>query len=150
MSQSFRFAALQQRTSLAQRRAMRTALVLLALAVLTWSCAPKCETASRQPASVCHRADAGEVAAGQAFSLDVTTSSFGNCVVQVDGGTISLAIESTFCDSPGSGTDIAAPRQGPVTCQVPGLAAGNYVVTSDTATSFTIPTSPDGGLPSCL
>ena len=150
MSHPFRFAALRRRTLLAQRRAMRTSLTLLALAVLSWSCAPKCETVTRQPASVCHHADAGEVVAGQSFSLDVATTSFGDCAVQVDGGTIVITIGSTFCDSPGSGADIAAPRQGPVTCQVPALAAGTYAVTSDTATTFSIPASPDGSLPNCL
>jgi hypothetical protein len=129
---------------------MRTALSLLALAVLTWSCGPKCETASRPPASVCHRADAGEVVAGQAFTLDVATTSFGSCVVQVDAGTISIGIESTFCDARFGASDLAAPRQGPVTCQVPALPAGTYVVTSDATTSFTIPTSLDAGLPNCL
>jgi len=128
--------------------AMRIALVLSSLAVLTWSCAPKCETASRQPTSVCLRADAG-VAADQPFFLDVTSSAYGTCVVQVDAGTISISINATYCDATPNGADVAVPRQGPTACQIPALPAGTYTVASDTPSTFTVPMTPDAGLPTC-
>lgn len=114
------------------------------------SCAPKCETASKAPDSVCRRADAGEVMAGQSFTLNVTTTSWGTCVVEVDGGVINIAIESTYCEPSGlGGADIAAPRQVPAACQIPALPAGTYLVASDVPATFTIPASADGGLPTC-
>ena len=128
---------------------MRPSIVALCVAVVASSCAPKCETATRNPDSVCRRADAGVVSAGETFTIDVTTTSWGTCTVQVDGGVISLVIESTYCDQPGALNDIAAPRQGPAPCQLPALAAGTYVITSDTPTTFSIPASPDAGIPNC-
>jgi hypothetical protein len=129
---------------------MRPSFIVLCVAVVASSCGPKCETASRNPDSVCRHADAGVVTAGQAFTLDVATTSWGTCTVQVDGGAISLAIESTYCEQQPFGfSDVAAPRQGPTTCQIPALAAGSYVITSDTPTTFSIPASADAGIPNC-
>ena len=129
---------------------MRLSIVVLCAAVAASSCAPKCETATRNPDSVCHRADAGVVTAGEAFTVDVTTTAWGTCTAVVDGGVISLVIESTFCDQPGALNDLAAPRQGPAPCQIPALPAGSYVITSDTPAAFSIPPSPDAGLANCL
>jgi len=126
--------------------------IALLAAVSFAACSPPvCDPASSAPQSVCHRADAGTIAADAPFTLEGTTYVRGGaCQVSVDGGQLQLLVSGTAaCGGPsGSGAFApAAPTQ--VACAVPALPAGTYSVNSSPALTFTIPESADAGVPAC-
>ena len=127
-------------------------IVLAAAFVLAaWSCTPPCETVSPAPQLVCHRADAGAIAPNAPFVLEGQTFvRNGSCVVTIDGGQINLAVDGMSCVAPSGGGTAAPTSRAVVPCQIPALDAGTYVVNSVTPVTFTIPESPDAGVPSCL
>ena len=127
---------------------LRVALLVLPFAA---ACSPPvCDPISNAAQAVCHRADAGTITAGTAFTLESTTYiGGGTCQVSVDGGQIGLVIAGTAsCGDRPSGA--AAPR-GPstVACAIPALPAGTYTVAANPGFSFTIPESADAGVPTC-
>lgn len=76
----------------------RIVLAGLGLGLAVWSCTPPCESIASAPQTVCHRADAGLVAADSPFVLQ--GQSFirgGTCSVKVDGGQINLSIDGMAC-----------------------------------------------------
>ena len=119
----------------------------LYFAVVAASCTPPCESISSSPQTVCHRADAGTIAADAPFVIEGETYTSGTCSVSVDGGRISLAVDGMSCSGNADRAAPAAPRF--VKCNVPALPAGTYTVSSGTPVTFTIPESADAGLPVC-
>lgn len=98
-------------------------------AVVASTCTLPCESISSIPQTVCHRADAGTIAANAPFVIEGQTSASGTCSVTVDGGS-------------------SGPRF--VKCNVLALPAGTYTVSSGTQVRFTTPESIDAGVPTCL
>lgn len=121
----------------------------LCLAVVASSCTPPCESISSNPQTVCHRPDAGTIAADAPFVLEGETYVSGTCSVSVDGGRISFAVDGMSCSAANQDREApAAPRF--VKCNVPALPAGTYTVSTGTPVTFTIPESADAGVPPCL
>ena len=118
----------------------------LYFAVVAASCTPPCESISSSPQTVCHRADAGTIAADAPFVIEGETYTSGTCSVSVDGGRINLAVDGMSCSG---NSDRAAPAPRFVKCNVPALPAGTYTVSSGTPVTFTIPESVDAGVPVC-
>ncbi len=122
------------------------------LAVSFAACSPPvCDPVSSAPSSVCHRADAGTVAADAPFTLEGTTwLRGGTCQVNVDGGQIDLFVSGvSACGTGGAGA--AAPAAPSVVrCTIPALPAGTYTVTTSPPVTFTLPESADAGVPPCL
>ncbi|MDP2270603.1 MAG: hypothetical protein Q8K32_07695 [Archangium sp.] len=120
----------------------------LCLSVIAWSCTPPCESISSNPQTVCHRADAGTIAADAPFVIEGETYASGTCSVTVEGGQINLAVDGMSCSrSDSERAAPAAPRF--VKCTVPALPAGTYTIKTGTPVTFTIPESADAGVPRC-
>lgn len=119
----------------------------LGLTFAIWSCAP-CEPIPSKVFSLCHPADAGEIAPNTSFVLEGTVGVSGtDCDVSIDGGAISLQVIGTQSCGPGVGAGARAVPL-PVKCTIPALAAGTYTVNSQPEVTFTIPG--DAGVPPCL
>lgn len=132
---------------------MRRALVVsLCLGLLTSGCAPQCESVSPAPASVC-RPDGQMIETGVPFTLEASPPLLGaTCQVIIDGGQVQLVLSGLVCGGAGVGSAKPAVPQR-VKCEVPGLDAGTYVVTTDSPVTFTVPQPAgqpaDAGVPPC-
>lgn len=130
---------------------MHLRLAALSCLAIAAACSPPvCDPISSTPDSVCHRADAGAITAGAPFTLEATSYVRGGaCQVVVDGGQIALSISGVSACGGAGGAGAAAPvAPSTVTCTIPALAAGTYVVSPQV--TFTIPESTDAGVPPCL
>lgn len=132
---------------------MRRALAVgLSLGLLTWGCAPQCESVSPTLASVC-RVNDGMIETGVAFTLEASPPLLGaTCQVIIDGGQVQLVLSGLVCGGAGVGSAKPVLPQR-VKCEVPGLDAGTYVVTADPPVTFTVPQpagqADDAGVPPC-
>ena len=127
----------------------RVILSGIGLVLVTWSCSPApCDPLPSNPQSVCLRADAGAIVPDASFILEgVQYAQNATCLVTIDGGQIDLYVSGTAsCGGPGR-NETRGPEN--VQCTIPPLAAGTYVVNSQTPVTFTVPRSADAGVPVC-
>lgn len=117
--------------------------------LIAFGCLPApCDPVSPLPQSLCHRADAGEIAPDASFVLEGEVfAQDAQCQVAVDGGQIELTVSGGSCGA-GSANGVRAATF-PVRCTIPPLPAGSYVVNSLTPTQFDVPLAADAGVRSC-
>lgn len=141
-----------RRTRLAIQPRMRSLFLLVGVVVAAWACSPPCDPVDLTAFAVCHRADAGVIAANAPFTLVAESYASGGatCTVTVDGGSIHLDIpyQQSSCSSAGAG--VAAPRAPTMTnCEVPALPEGTYVISTNPPTTLTLPQGDAGVIANC-
>ncbi len=131
------------------RSTFRVFVVSAGFSLVAYGCLPApCDPVSTLPQSLCHRADAGDIAPDASFVLEgkVFTQD-AQCQVSVDGGQIELTVSGGSC---GAGSlNGARAATFPVRCTIPPLPAGSYVVNSLTAAQFDVPRAADAGVRAC-
>lgn len=132
------------------RSPFRVLLTSACLSLVGLGCLPQpCDPIPSQPRSLCHLSDAGAIVADASFVLEGEVFvKDGVCQVGIDGGQIELTVTGGSCIS-GPRSGIQAPSA-PVRCAIPPLPAGTYTVNSLPPTEFTISTSGDSGVRTCL
>lgn len=132
------------------RSPFRVLLTSACLSLVGLGCLPQpCDPVSNAPQSLCHRPDAGEVVPDASFVLEGEVFvAQGQCTVGVDGGQIELSVSGLACSA--SAPNGARAATVPVRCTIPPLPAGTYTVNSLPPTEFTISTSGDSGVRTCL
>ncbi len=114
------------------------------LLVSSAGCSPCQQTTVGAPDEICLGADAGAPQPDAAFVL--TASNYyqgapGDCVVEVDGGVISITVTATGCAGGNANPGNPLIRASSTTCQIPPLPAGSYAIGGRSPWTLTLPGS---------